>query len=212
VVDRIVLARPAAAERHDREAHGANVDRAYGARLAGLRLERDRRAGKVALRRLEEVGGAPELAHHRAKALGRCAAVERLLGRAAGGRLVRLDATQHQQLGAERERDFAQAIVARSPGQVVDRLAHLHRVAGTAAEHSIHVREQRRCPQAVAVRHLHDRASELLGLRAVRQEGAGADLHVHHERVEARGELLREDRCHDQGDRLDRPGGVADRV
>ena len=41
---------------------------------------------------------------------------------------------------------------------------------------------------------------------------APSHLHVHHERVEPRGELLREDRGHDQRDRLDGAGGVADRV
>ena len=49
-------------------------------------------------------------------------------------------------------------------------------------------------------------------LLAVGQERARADLHVHHERVEPGGELLRQDRGDDQRDRLDRAGGVADRV
>ena len=44
------------------------------------------------------------------------------------------------------------------------------------------------------------------------RKAPGADLHVHHERVEPGGELLRQDRGDDQRDRLDRAGGVADRV
>ena len=44
------------------------------------------------------------------------------------------------------------------------------------------------------------------------QEGARADLDVHHERVEPGGELLGEDRGDDERDRLDRAGGVADGV
>ena len=47
---------------------------------------------------------------------------------------------------------------------------------------------------------------------ALGHEGAGAELDVHHERVEPGGELLGQDRGDDQRDRLDGAGGVADRV
>ena len=45
-----------------------------------------------------------------------------------------------------------------------------------------------------------------------RHEGAGAGLHVHHEALQAGGELLRQDRGGDERDRFDRRGDVADRV
>ena len=56
---------------------------------------------------------------------------------------------------AQRERDLAQARVARRAREVVDRLAHLDRVAGRAAQHAVHVGQQRRrwagrCPSATS--------------------------------------------------------------
>ena len=43
-------------------------------------------------------------------------------------------------------------------------------------------------------------------------EGAGAELHVHHQPVEPRGELLRQDRADDQRDRFDGGRHVAHRI
>ena len=63
-----------------------------------------------------------------------------------------------------------------------------------------------------ALGHLDQRLGELLGVLAARHERARAGLDVEHERVEALGELLGQDRGDDQRDRLDRAGGVADRV
>ena len=66
--------------------------------------------------------------------------------------------------------------------------------------------------QAGAVGDLDERLRQLVGVLAGGHERAGAGLDVEHERVEARGELLGQDRGDDQRDRLDRAGGVADRV
>ena len=63
-----------------------------------------------------------------------------------------------------------------------------------------------------ALGHLDQRLGELLGVLAARHERARAGLDVEHERVEALGQLLGQDRGHDQRDRLDRAGGVADGV
>ena len=87
------------------------------------------------------------------------------------------------------------------------------RVAGRAAQHAVHVGQQRRavagrCRAATSM----IVCAELAGLVELGQEGARADLDVHHERVEPGGELLGEDRGDDQRDRLDRAGGVADGV
>ena len=49
-------------------------------------------------------------------------------------------------------------------------------------------------------------------LADVLHEGAGADLHVEHQRLGALGDLLRHDRAGDQRDRLDRAGDVTEGV
>ncbi len=69
--------------------------------------------------------------------------------------------TEHEHLGAQRERHLDQPLVARAAGQVVDRLAHLDRVAGGPAEHLVHVGQQRHRRQPVADRHLDDRLRQL---------------------------------------------------
>ena len=94
----------------------------------------------------------------------------------------------------------------------LERLAHLDRVAGRAAEHLVHVGEQRLAGQPVAARDRDDRARQLGARSRLGHERARAGLDVHHERVEPGGELLRQDRGDDQRDRLDRAGRVAQRV
>src|SRR2546423_942690 len=59
---------------------------------------------------------------------------------------------------------------------------------------------------------LEDRLRELASRVELGQEGARADLDVHHERVEPGRELLGQDRGDDEPDRLDRARGVADGV
>ena len=54
-----------------------------------------------------------------------------------------------------------------------------------------------------------DEARELLGALAVRQERPRADLHVHHERVQPGGELLRQNAGHDERNCFHRRGHVA---
>jgi hypothetical protein len=88
----------------------------------------------------------------------------------------------------------------------------LDRVPGGAAEHLVHIRDQRAGPEAVALGDLDDRLRELARIIERRQERTRAELHVHHQCVEPGGELLGEDRGDDQRQRLDRPGGVANRV
>ena len=103
-------------------------------------------------------------------------------------------AGERQQLGRERQRDRAQAGLLAAPGQKIDRLAHLQRVAGGAAEALVHVGEQGRAAQPGAVGDLDQTGGEVARCGQRRQEGAGADLDVHDQRVEAGGELLRQDR------------------
>ena len=81
---------------------------------------------------------------------------------------------------------------------------HLDRVARRAAEHLVHVRQQRLAGHARPARdgrrcaRASSRAAGPLG-----QEGARAGLDVHDERVEPGGELLGEDGGGDERDRLD---------
>jgi hypothetical protein len=154
---------------------------------------------------LEQVGGAAERSDHAREGLGRCARLERRPG-SPSSPFRRSSCSQSP------KRDLEQARVARRAGEVVDRLAHLDGVARRAAQHAVHVGQQRRGGQAVARGDLDDRLRQLAGLVELGQEGARADLDVHHERVEPGGELLGEDRGDDERDRLDRAGGVADGV
>ena len=111
---------------------------------------------------------------------------------------------QDEQLRGQRERHLEQPLVPSIAGQVLDRLAYLDPVTGSPAEHLVHVGQQRHRRQAVPDRHLDDRSSELPGPIQIRELSARAELDIHHERVESRGELLGQDRADDQRDRLDR--------
>ena len=112
---------------------------------------------------LDEVGRPAELGDHAREALRRRAGVQRLLRGGARGVLVGLQAALDEQRGGERERHLVQPRLARGAREVVDRLAHLERVAGARAEHLVHVGQQRDGRQPGAARDLDERAGELLG-------------------------------------------------
>ena len=212
MIDDIVLAGAAAAEVDDRDPDRADVDR--GDRPARVRLDRPDhgRVGQVPRRSVDQIDGAAQLEHHRAEPLGRRAALERSERGGAGRGHVAGQATQHEHLGAQRERHLEQPLVVRGSGQVIDRLPHLDRVARRPPQHLVHVGEQCHRRQPVADRHLDDRLCQLAGAIELREHRARADLDVHDQRIEARREFLREDRAHDQGDRFDGSGRIADRV
>ena len=86
--------------------------------------------------------------------------VERLLG---GGAAVLGEPALLDQRRGERDRHLVQPRLALRAGQVVDRLAHLDRVAGRGAEHLVHVGQQRDGRQAGAAGDLDQRARQLLG-------------------------------------------------
>ncbi len=144
VVHRIVLACATAAERDHRQPNRPHVHGADNSRLRRLRRHRHRCGWQVAIGRLEEIGGPAQLRHHRAEALGCGATVQGLLGRLARRGRIGVEAAQGEQLGAERDRHLAEALVARRTGQVVDGLPHLHGVARRPPEHPVHVGEERR--------------------------------------------------------------------
>ena len=212
MVDDVVLARPAAAEVDDRDPDRPDVDRGHDARRTGLDRPDDRRPRQVTRRRLEQVRRSAEFDDHRTESLGRAATLQRVGRRGSGLRNIGMQPAQDEQLRGQRERDLEQPLVAGIAGQVLDRLAHLDPVAGGPAEHLVHVGQQRDRRQAVADRHLDDRSSEFPGAIQIRELSARAELHVHHERIKSRGELLRQDRADDQRDRLDGCRSVADRV
>ena len=217
VVDRVVLAPAAAAEPEHGEADVADVDRVHVARRSrarpraraaraggGGRVARAGRPGRRARRTIAR------------EALGGGAGVERLARpprarrpRRAPGRRARSSARR------QRERDLEQPRLARARvGQHLDRLAHLERVAGGRAEHLVHVGEQRAAGAGRRRSATSTSAARQLAASLARSghERAGAGLDVQHQRVEAGGELLGQDRGDDQRDRLDRAGRVAQRV
>ena len=184
--------------------HGPGLHRRGGAHHRG--------GGQMAVWVLEQVRRPAQLGHHGRESLPRRSAVKRALGgRASAGNICR-HAAQHEQLGAERHGHLPQTLVARGAGEVIDGLADLHRVAGGAAQHLIHVGEQRRGGHPVAPRDVDDRSGQLAGLLHAGQECPRADLDVHHQGVQPGGELLGEDGADDQRDRLDRARRVADGV
>ena len=107
------------------------------------------------------------------------------------GRAPRLDvggeAAEQQHLGAERDRHVVERGSRRRAGQVVDRVGDLERVAGGGGERLVHVGEQR-ASSAGRRRSRRRRGSRPARARrsSVGHEGAGADLHVHDQAVEAR--------------------------
>ncbi len=207
-VDDVVLAAAVAAEAGDHEADGPAVHALDDAGALGRGRAGDGRGGESA-GVLEQVGRPAERGDHGGEALGGGAGVERLLG---GRAAVLGEPALLDQRAGERDRHLVQPRLARRAGEVVDRLAHLDGVAGRGAEHLVHVGQQRDRGQSGAAGHLDQRARQLFGVLAPGQERAGAELDVHHQRVEPGGELLGEDGGDDQRHRLDGAGGVADRV
>ena len=216
VIDRVGLTRAAAAERHDRDADGAHVDRADDAGLERLDRTDDRGLWQVArCGASSRFGGTAERSDHRREHLGgRCRSRARARPRRGPRCRSLCEAAQHEQLGAQRERHLDQPRVARAPDRSAPRSIRAPRP------------RCRRCGPAPgscrsAARSCSrplPRATSTIACASSRvsssdgQERARAGLDVHHQRVEPGGELLGEDRGDDQRQRLDRAGRVADRV
>ena len=85
----------------------------------------------------------------RRELLGRAAVVQRRLGARPAGGDARRQAAQRQHLAGQRHRHLVQARIARALAlQVVDGLDHLERIADIAAQHAVHVGDQRDGRQA----------------------------------------------------------------
>ena len=193
----------------DREAERAGVDarrrcrpapRATGAHDG--RARRDARSGP-----LHQVGRAAERRDH---------AGEALRGRAARRAPPRAAPRPASRSGARPPRTSISAPSAsvtawkrgsrRAPGQVVDRVGDLERVAGGARPAAASMSVISADGRQAGARSRPRRCCSASAARVVqrRHEGAGAGLHVHDEAVEPGGELLRQDRGGDQVDRFDR--------
>lgn len=212
-IDGVVGMGAATAQRHHRHAdvacvHARHMPRAIGG--AGLD---DRGARQVARAVLQEVVRPAQRRHHAAEYLGGAAVVERRLGaRAAGGRAGR-QAAQHDHLAGQRHRHLVQARIARALAlQISDGLGNLERIADGAAEHPVHVGDQRDRRQAGPVGDRDQTLREVARHRFGVAERPRPALHVHRQPVEAGGDLLGQDRAHEQGNGLHRRGDVADGI
>ena len=118
---------------------------------------------------------------------------------------------QRDHLPGQRDRQLDHVRRA-TPGQHLDGLGDLDRVAHRHAERGGHVGEQRgvrtpaRAPSSTIV------LASSSGVVGPLHEGAGADLDVQHQRAGAFGDLLAHDRRGDHRDRLDGAGDVAQGV
>ena len=166
---------------------------------------------EVRLEVVEEARRAAEGRDHAVEALGGGAGGEGVADpRGARRSASAREAGGGEELAAERDGDVVEPAVDLVAAQEAGGVRHLERVAGGGGERLVHVGDERAGRAAGAVRHLDQRLGERAGVVQRRHEGAGAGLHVEDQRVEAGGELLRQDRGGDEVDRLDRAGDVAD--
>ena len=119
-------------------------------------------------------------------------------------------AAERYHLAGQRHGHLVQARVARAFAlQVVDRLDNLEGVADIASQNTIHVGDQRHGRQAGLAGHRDQALGKIARHRLGIAEGARPARHVHHQPIEPLGDLLRQDRFHDQGNRSDAAGDVA---
>ena len=168
MVDRIGLAQAPAAERDHGEADRAHVDARDGAGLGRLGGDRrPARAGRWRSGASTQVGGAAQLrapSPRSARRPRRCRAPARRR------RARRPRPARRRPAAAARRsaRASPRAGAGRAPRRSGGRSTRAPRRAlpGGAPEHAVHVGQQRRGGQPVAVRHLDDRARQLVGLLA----------------------------------------------
>ena len=159
--------------------------------------------GQVSLIAAHEIGRATESGHHAAKTVGRGATLQRRLQATQGMGLVAGQSGRHQHVGTQRHGHRMQTRVAILTGQVPHRLTHLQRVAGAGGQRLAHVGQERRGPATRAVGHRHYAARQLGRLLGRRHEGAGANLHIHHQSLQTGRQLLGQNRGGDERNGLD---------
>ncbi|MNT03568.1 hypothetical protein D3C72_1381110 [compost metagenome] len=160
----------------------------------------------------DQIGRAAQGRHHARKALGRLARIEGhhqfharfLFG---GGQ-----AAQHQHLGAQCQRDFMQARGTRTTRQVIHGAAHFQRIARVRRQRLVHVRQNGRRLHARAIADGDNAFGQFHRLVVGRHEGARTHFHVHHQRIQAGRQFLRQDGAGDHGHRFHRGRDVADAI
>ncbi len=188
-----------------------HADDAAGARCRDRKD--DRRCREVNLGPLQQIRRTTERRDHLREAFRRRAAVQRRQQLHARRGRVGRDAAQHQHLGAQGQREFMGAGLARpASGQVVDGAAHFQRVADFLSQHLVHVGDQRPGAQARAAGHVDDALRELASEFRRGRERAVAALDVHRQALQAGRELLGQDARGDQRYALHRGRDVAHRV
>ncbi len=209
-IDRIVGVAAPSSQRHHRQADVTRVHTRHMARaLGGAGLDH-RRAGEIAAGLVEEVVRTAQRRHHAGEFLRRATVREGGLSAGSAGGDARRQLAQRQHLAGQCHHHFVQARLARAFAfQVGDGLGDLERIADVAAQHAIHVGDQRHGRQAGAVGDGHQALRQVAGHLFGVAEGAGAAFDVHHQPVEAGRDLLAQDRAHDQRDRFDAAGDVA---
>ncbi len=124
---------------------------------------------------------------------------------------VRVDLSQPAHLTRDDQRDLNQLLVS-LPGQCVQRLLNLERVADRATERVVHGGDECDGPAACAFAQLHHLGGQLDRGLDVGHEGPATELDVEHDRVRARGDLLRHhtgrDERHGRHGRRHVPQGV----
>ena len=171
-----------------------------------------RGGGQVAVRALHKVGGAAQFAHH---------AGEDFCGRAGGERFVQLGKgffavshqfARHQHLDGEFAGDLHHAAVGALAAQQRQGFDDLHRVTGTRGQWLAHVGEQGGGGCACLGGHVGDTFRQLAGFFRGGHKRAAAYFDVHHQGIQARGQLLAQNRRGDQRNRFHSGGHVAHAV
>ena len=209
-INHVLSPHPTRAQAQRRERHRPGIHRRHETRTP--RQERLLCAGLRQVRRIIDHASVATLRDDDLAELGE--------GRAAPQRgfeprtrllLVTRDAAEHQHVGAQRESDFHH--VGRTlPAQAGDGLRHLEGVAHGMSQRLVHAREQGPHAFLRSAADAHQRRRKFARLGQARHEGAAAELHVEHERIDSLGELLGKDRSADERHALHRRGDVAQRV
>ena len=144
--------RPAAAQRHHSQPDVARCDAGHKAVPVGLHRPFERHCGQMTPASLDEVGGPAERLHHAPEGLGSASAVQRLARPVEPGRpAIRRSRPTCSISAASASVTSASRAVAPRAGEELDRVRHLHRIAGRGGERLVHVGDQRRRRQPGAV-------------------------------------------------------------
>ena len=212
VVDQLVGPRAPAAEGQRGKAHGACRHRGDPGLPIDVDRHHHRSPRQVTFVAVDEIVRPARCGDHALKRLRPPTAVQRLLDGGLRIRHVLRQATQNEELPTQGRDHFPKTRLAPDARQVCHRLPDLQGIADGIPEHLVHVGDDRARGKSGAVCGAHDAVRQLARAGHFGHEGAVAGLDVHHQPVEAGGELLREDRGGDQRYGVDGRRNVADGV